>query len=298
MSAPYVAVGLTGEQADVLLADRALVARWDSLPLAFTVVGIDRLDRAHDVHGATEADDAAPRRITLESSVATTFLAKKAPRSRFLCTASSRRDHPYNLARRVASAGHLSQGRIGVLLGPRDPYVPAGDQWSHDDVSVDDIAHAVRVLEQTWPFESVVADRASGIFVESDRIQFADLEEPYRIAGPLTVPEPATGPSVIAAYHSGAREIRANTDVDLVVGPAVAVREMSSTTAPPTEVAGILLRDDDLSPETLADVAEKLLATSQPIAPGLSLRAALELPAPPRVARRAAFARPEPLVAS
>lgn len=291
MSAPYVAVGLTGEQVGALLADRELAARWDSLPLAFTIVGIDRVDGADDVGGA-----AGPAgRTTLESSVATTFLAKKAPRSRFLFTASSRRDHPYNLARRVASAGHLSRGRTGVLLGLRDPYVPAGDPWTHDAVSVDDIAHTVRVLEQTWPFESVVADRASGIFVESDRIQFADLEEPYRIAGPLTVPEPATGPSIIAAYHSGAREIRANTDVDLVVGPAGAVREISSTTAPPTDVAGILLRDDDLSPEALADAAEKLLATSQPIAPGLSLRAALGLPVAPRDPRRVAFARPEPL---
>ena len=292
MSAPYVAVGLTGEQVDALLADRALVARWDSLPLAFTVVAIDRIHGANEVHGA------ASRRSTLEPSVATTFLAQRAPRSRFLFTASSRRDHPYNLARRVASAGHLSRGRTGVLLGLWDPYAPAGDPWTDDAVSVDDVAHAVRVLEQSWPFESVVADHTSGIFVESDRIQFADLEDPYRIAGPLTVPEPATGPSVISTYHSGAHEVRASDDVDFVVGPASAVREISPTAALPTDVEGILLRDDDLSPEALAHAAEKLLATSRPIAAGLALRAALELPAPPRVSRRAAFARPEPLDAS
>lgn len=291
MSAPYVAAGLTGEQVGALLADRVLVARWDSLPLAFTVVGIDRVNGADDVGGA-----AGPAgRTTLESSVATTFLARKAPRSRFLFTASSRRDHPYNLARRVASAGHLSRGRTGVLLGLRDPYVPAGDPWTHDAVSVDDIAHAVRVLEQTWPFASVVADRASGIFVESDQIQFADLEDPYRIAGPLTVPEPATGPSVIATYHSGVREAGTRSDVDLVVGSTSAVREVSSTAELPTDVEGILLRDDELSPAALADAAEKLLAISRPIAPGLSLRTALGLPVAPRDLRRVAFARPEPL---
>ena len=258
---PYVAVGLSSPQIETLLDDPALLARLDELSLAYTVVSTERLVPR------------AERGRTLESSVAGALLASRTRHARFLIATTAEHDHPYNLARRVASLGHLSRGRSGLLLGEGESGVP-----------VPVIARAVRALEGSWPFESVIADRDTGIFVQSDRIEHVDVDDLYRIAGPLTVPEPATGPSVIGWFNGPAvLDVGISDVIDLTVGDTR---------------TGILLTEPERAVGDLLDEAQALLRDARATPPGGSLRTALDLPTPRRIVGRPAFARPEPLAVS
>ncbi|NIH80210.1 LLM class flavin-dependent oxidoreductase [Amycolatopsis viridis] len=277
MPAPYLALGLTGPHLVELTSSAALLARWDALPAAFTVLGVERVDGS------------PPAARTLDSSAVGAALAGQTTRGRFLIVASPQRDHPYNLARRVASLGHLSRGRSGLLVGVRDAYA-APDRATA--ARARDAARAVRALEQSWPHESIIGDRETGILVRSNEIVHVDIGGEFPIAGPLTVPEPPTGASVIA--WSGSAD--APDAVDLVIGEGGAVAVAVLGERPPRGTAGVLLRAEaEHSVDDVLTAAERLLAGDfRPLAAG-PLRAALGLAAPPpRANGRAAFPVPQP----
>ncbi|GAC70483.1 LLM class flavin-dependent oxidoreductase [Gordonia soli] len=306
MSDPYLALALSGPQVLQLLDDSVLIEEWDALPLAFTVLGIDQVDGRPSTA------------VTTETSVVGAVLAGRTSAARFLVAAGPRRDHPYNLARRVASLGHLAAGRSGVVFGTPTESVTSGhstaDPWT--DVTADDSVTgrsdraaprrlaaaiaAVRALEQSWPLESVVGDLESGIFVRSDEIDHVDLEGQYRIAGPLTVPEPPGGPSVLAWVGDpaavGAPEI--DELVDITLGgpngvPVVGIGDDLPTGA----VDGIVLGSgDDADVAAVLDTARHLLADGfRPTGPAGTLRSVVGGPAPVRGARRRpAFPVPQP----
>jgi hypothetical protein len=281
MPAPYLALGLPGPHLAELATSPELLARWDALPAAFTVLGIDRVDGS------------PPAPVTLDPSAAGALIAGRTSRGRFLIAASPQRDHPYNLARRAASLGHLSRGRSGLLVGVRDACAPPGpdgaEAWGGAALgpgapltaaTAYDVARAVRALEQSWPYDSIVGDRDTGILVQSDRIAHVDHDGAFSIAGPLNAPEPATGASVIAWYGpETGHPVRADSEpVDLVLDADALLRP-----GPGQTVADLL------------DVAEEQLAAGVvPPARSGPLRAALGLPAPRRAAGRPAFPVPLP----
>lgn len=299
MADPFLALGLTGSAVLRLLDDPELRADWDDLPLAFSILGIDLLDGR-----------SGPTEVIVDGSAAAAVLLARTVAARILVPAPPRRDHPYNLARRIASLGHLSAGRSGVVFGSLDHASPSEDPWAGAaDVSVDTTpagravaaARAVRALERSWPLESVVGDRESGIFVRSDEIHHVDVEGIYLIAGPLTVPEPPHGPSVIAWYAAGAHdapETAVETDgaVDLVIGGAGPVSVVDPGEAIPGDAAGVVLRseaDSDLA-EVLATARRWLTDRARPTDRSQPLRTALSLPTPARYSGRPAFAVPQP----
>lgn len=299
---PYLALALAGPQVLELTSDSALRARWDQLPVAFTVLGSDRIDGS------------GPAGSTVSATVAAAYLAYRATSARVLVAASPQRDHPYNLARRVASLGHLSAGRIGLLLGVVDAYAPQGKSsqqaWGGANLgagaplspeTVVAAGTAIRSLEQGWPFEAFVGDRDTGILVQADQIVHSDIEGVYDIAGPLNLPGPATGPSVIAVLSDDdldhGLDLRVGTGGDVVFADDTDDAERADTDD--ERAAGILLRSDDgaLLSEVL-DHAEQWLASRRvrDVAPGTDLRTALDLaPVPPRSpSLRPAFPVPQP----
>lgn len=304
MTHPYLALGLAGPHLVELTASRTLLSRWDALPVAFSVLGIDRIDGS------------APAPITLASSAVGATLAGATKHGRFLIAASPQRDHPYNIARRVASLGHLSHGRSGLLIGVHDGYAPEGPKeapaWGGAGLgggaplnvrTAYDTARAVRALEQSWPHSSIIGDRESGILVESNRIVHVDLDGSFAIAGPLNAPEPATGASVIGWYAATVADAPPDLDgtpIDLVIGARASVPVVRLGEEPPSsDFAGAVLRASlEQSVGDLLDIAERWLADGfVPSAAG-SLRATLSLPAPtplPATAR-AAFPVPRPQV--
>lgn len=306
MSKPYIALALAGPHLVELTASPALLARWDALPVAFTVLGIDRIDGS------------APASVTLNSSAVGATLAGATKNGRFLIVAAPQRDHPYNIARRVASLAHLSGGRSGVLIGIRDGYAPAGPEdapaWGGAGLgggaalnaqTAYDTARAVRALEQSWPHDSIIADRESGILVQSNRIVHVDIDASFSIAGPLNAPEPSAGASVIAWYDEAGDTLPARGDddpVDLVLGGSGSVAIIRPDETPPVDgVSGVLLRAEPDQPiMELLEAAERLLADGYTATePGRPLRTALGLSQPkplPRTARPA-FPTPKPHIA-
>lgn len=305
MTKPYLALGLAGPHLVELATNRALLSRWDALPIAFSVLGIDRVDGS------------PPAPVTLAGSAVGATLASATKHGRFLIAASPQRDHPYNIARRVASLAHLSRGRSGLLIGVRDAYAPEGPKdapaWGGAGLgggaplttqTAYDAARAVRALEQSWPHDTIIGDRETGILVESNRIVHVDINNSFSIAGPLNAPEPKTGASVIAWYaatEADAPPAGDDNPIELVLGAAGSVSVVALGNEPPTGAfAGIVLRANlEQSLSELFDIAERWLANGFASSPlGGTLRAALDLPQPaslPITARRA-FPLPQPHV--
>lgn len=305
MATPYLALGLAGPHLVELTASRELLSRWDALPVAFSVLGIDRVDGS------------APAPVTLASSAVGATLAGATKYGRFFITAAPQRDHPYNIARRVTSLAHLSHGRSGLLIGVRDAYAPDGPKdapaWGGAGLGVGaplnaqtayDAARAIRALEQSWPHDSIVGNRETGILVEANRIVHVDIDNSFSIAGPLNAPEPPTGASVIAWYAAAATDSPPASDddpIELVLGAAGSVPVVALGEEPPAgAVAGVVLRAGlGRSVGELLDTAERWLADGfASIPPGGTLRAALDLPtaAPLPSTARAAFPVPQPHV--
>ena len=216
-------IALSGDHLAALLEDPRLTARLDASGLAFAVAGIDRVDGSVPAPGAR----------TVESTVAIAALAARAPRIGWLAAAAVHRDHPYNLARRIASADHLSDGRSGLVLGLSDGYAPAGrdgyEVWGGAGLTAGapiavattrDAAAAIGELWQSWPYESIIADRQTRIYARGEQIVHIGHRGVFDIDGPLTVPTTPQGSPVLAWYARTAEEAEAVRGVaDVLIRP-------------------------------------------------------------------------------
>ena len=325
-------IALSGDHLAALLEDPRLTARLDASGLAFAVAGIDRVDGSVPVPGAR----------TVESTVAIAALAARAPRIGWLAAAAVHRDHPYNLARRIASADHLSDGRSGLVLGLSDGYAPAGrdghEVWGGAGLTTGapiavattrDAAAAIGELWQSWPYESIIADRQTRIYARGEQIVHIGHRGVFDIDGPLTVPTTPQGSPVLAWYARTAEEAEAAQGVaDVLIrpvgrdhGPGAAAAgrpgrprlflELPAGGGPlgsrlrshlaDDQVAGVILppaRDEPALRELVDDIVPGLVAAGVIHAATGSgtLRERLSLPAPaPRAtAGRPAFSAPEP----
>ncbi|MHC9044480.1 hypothetical protein ACYX8G_07860 [Microbacterium saperdae] len=220
-----LAVALTGAQVLDAVQTPELWRRLHDTGVAYVVIGIDRL-----------VDDAAWDGPGIDGSIAATYLADDTTGAT-LITAAAHRDHPYNLARRVASSDHLSGGRTGVLLGRRDVLAPddrgEARAWSGarltdggplDPATTRNAAEALRALWLSWPADTIVADRETGIYALSDRILQVSHTGVFASAGPLTVPTTAQGAPVLAWYAADAADLAAAEGVAelLIISDALA----------------------------------------------------------------------------
>ncbi|WP_171061436.1 LLM class flavin-dependent oxidoreductase [Rhodococcus zopfii] len=205
-TSPFVALGLTGAQALHLLGDGRVRARIARDP-AFTVVGIDRLSAPEDSQSPADVDP---------SVVATALAAEGA--GPLLVSAVARREHPYNLARRVLSLDHLSHGTSGLVLGQGNPH---GAGEGGEDSTAPDTAAAVTGLWQSWPRDSIIGDKDAGVLVDAARIRRVDHTGVVDVAGPLSVPSSLQGTPVLGWYagdHSAVRAAPAIADLVLLGG--------------------------------------------------------------------------------
>lgn len=136
----------------------------------------------------------------LDPTTAALALGRALPEHGFLVAVAPTREHPYNAARRVLSLDHVLDGRVGAVVGALDHGAPSiGEQ--HDPA---EFARVLRGLWRTWPLDSIVGDRSSGVFAHTDRIRPLDHDggpDGYRVRGPLTTPSSRQGEPVLAVWH-------------------------------------------------------------------------------------------------
>jgi FMN-dependent oxidoreductase (nitrilotriacetate monooxygenase family) len=160
-----------------------------------------------------------------------TLLAALGMRSRrigLVGTATTTYNEPYDLARRLATADHLTGGRIGwniVTTYNRDAArnYGLGAHPEHDDryARAAEFVEVARRLWDSWPDDAIVGDRATGVWADVGRFRPADFHgQYYDVAGALSVPRPPQGHPVLAQAGSSTAGIElAGRVADVVFTP-------------------------------------------------------------------------------
>src|SRR5580704_12680132 len=128
-------------------------------------------------------------------------------------TLSTTFHHPYHLARLLASLDHLSHGRAcwNVVTSTTDfearnfgiGELPAKDA-RYD--RADEVVEACCALWDCWQDDALVMDKESGLFIDPDKVRYADYEGRYvRTRGPLTIPRSPQGRPVLMQAGSSPR---------------------------------------------------------------------------------------------
>jgi N-acetyl-S-(2-succino)cysteine monooxygenase len=148
-------------------------------------------------------------------------LAMVTKRIGLVATATTSYNEPYNVARRFASLDHISKGRAGwnvVTSGNAAEAWNFGREEHFEHDSRYDRAHEfVRVVHglwDSWDDDAFVRDKASGVFLEPDRMHLLNHKgEHFKVRGPLNVPRPPQGYPVIfqAGTSEAGRELAAET---------------------------------------------------------------------------------------
>lgn len=256
MTTARFAIALTGDQVIRTLARPDLVTALSSSGADFVVLGADRIDRRLPLG-----------RRTIDGAIAAAFLAGHGVRG-VLATAALEREHPYTIARTIASLDHQAGGTGGVVLGlhdrfahsdargasPTDPAAVRG--WAGagldagvplDHQTLDDAGRILHELWQSWPIDSVIANRETGVFTRADEIRRIDHTGVYDVAGPLGVPSTPQGAPVLARYvHdvSGASALSRDVDLALVSMADSPQREHALTALARREALAVFVTAD------------------------------------------------------
>ncbi len=156
--------------------------------------------------------DAAHRPAgALEPTVLLAVLAAATSHIGLIATASTTYNDPYNLGRRFASLDHVSGGRAGwniVTTADRDAAMNFGLQDRPDHAQryerAREFVDVSLKLWDSWEDDAEVADKAAGIYADTERIHPVDFSgEFFQIRGPLNVPRSPQGhPLLVQAGSS------------------------------------------------------------------------------------------------
>jgi FMN-dependent oxidoreductase (nitrilotriacetate monooxygenase family) len=122
-----------------------------------------------------------------------------------IATASTSYNEPYSLARRLASADHLSGGRVGWNIVTSHTQNEAhnfgrAEHYGHEEryERADEFVDVVLGLWDTWEDGAVVADKVSGRYVDTAKLHALDHHgAAFDVAGPLTTPRTPQGRPVL-----------------------------------------------------------------------------------------------------
>ncbi|WP_327267378.1 LLM class flavin-dependent oxidoreductase [Streptomyces sp. NBC_01218] len=134
---------------------------------------------------------------------------------------------PFHLATQLASLDHASHGRgawvVGAANGENDaatvgePVRPAAALVRETA----DVIETARSLWDSWEDDAVIKDRATGRFLDADRVHAVDFEGPaFSVKGPLITPRPPQGRLVVLVPD--ALDVDDHADVVLVARPDLA----------------------------------------------------------------------------
>jgi N-acetyl-S-(2-succino)cysteine monooxygenase len=158
-------------------------------------------------------------------------LAMRSERIGLIATASTTFSTPWDLARRFATADHISGGRIGWnVVTTYDP--KAGENFGltlpeHDDRyrRASEFVEVTKRLWDSWEDGALVRDPVAGVWADTARIHPANFHgDYYSVAGALSVPRSPQGHPVLAQAGSSPAGIElAGKTADLVFTPQASV---------------------------------------------------------------------------
>lgn len=171
----------------------------------------------------------APEPLTLLGA-----LAASTERIGLIAAIAPELSQPYNIARRLATLDHASQGRAGWLSRGVsdeerlnfDPQPGAGDDPSEEYDQV------LRALWDSWADDARQVNKPQGTYVDTSRVRPIDhVGQRYRVTGPLDIPRPPQGHVVLAAQHDGPLAAAADIVFLTAHDPAAARQALSSRRA-------------------------------------------------------------------
>jgi FMN-dependent oxidoreductase (nitrilotriacetate monooxygenase family) len=141
----------------------------------------------------------------LEPTIVLAMVAAATERIGLIATASTTYNDPYNLARRFATLDLASGGRVGWnAVTTADP--SASWNFGADNVTAHrdryeraaEFSDIVKALWGSWEVDALVADKASGHFIDVTRVRPINHAGAYfKVRGPLNVPRSPQGWPVI-----------------------------------------------------------------------------------------------------
>jgi N-acetyl-S-(2-succino)cysteine monooxygenase len=158
-------------------------------------------------------------------------LAMSSERIGLIATASTTFSSPWDLARRFATADHISGGRVGWnVVTTYDP--KAAENFGltlpeHDDRyrRATEFVEVTKRLWDSWEDGALVRDPVAGVWADTARIHSADFRgDYYSVAGALSVPRsPQAHPVLAQAGSSPAGIELAGRTADVVFTPQASV---------------------------------------------------------------------------
>ncbi|SAK67665.1 LLM class flavin-dependent oxidoreductase [Caballeronia ptereochthonis] len=178
------------------------------------------LDAIFLADNAAIADQLDMRPITaLEPTLLLTSVAAATTHLGLIATASTSYNEPYNIARRFATLDLISGGRAGWnivttadLPSARNFGLDAVPDHAQRYARADEFATLVKALWNSWEDGALVADKATGRFVDLDRLHpAAHRGRFFGVQGALNLPRSVQGhPVLVQAGASGdGRELAA-----------------------------------------------------------------------------------------
>ena len=149
----------------------------------------------------------------LDPAVVLPMMARVTSRIGLGLTYSSTFNHPYQIARMLASLDHLSAGRVAwnvvastSTLEARNFGMDAMPGRAQRYDRADEVLEACFALWDSWEDGALVLDKQRGVFADPAKIHYADYAGQWiRTRGPLTTPRSPQGHPVIMQAGSSDR---------------------------------------------------------------------------------------------
>lgn len=165
----------------------------------------------------------APR---VEAGVRAAYLARRTSRIGLAPTLHVTVTEPFHLATQLASLDHASLGRAAWVVGAENSAAAlatiGATPLSGDDLrrEVADVVDVARALWDSWEDDAVVRDRATGRFLDPDRVHHVNFTGArFSVTGPLITPRPPQGQVVVVGADT--HGISDRLDVALVAASTV-----------------------------------------------------------------------------
>jgi FMN-dependent oxidoreductase (nitrilotriacetate monooxygenase family) len=169
----------------------------------------------------------------MEPTIVLAAMAAATERVGLIVTASTSYNEPYNLARRLSTLDHISNGRVGWNI------VTSGDPGSPPQYGLDappdhrvryarasEFVEVSRSLWDSWEDDAINFDKEAGRFLDTDRVHRIDhLGEFFRVRGPLNIPRSPQGHPVLVqagASRDGQEFAARYADAIFTAEPALA----------------------------------------------------------------------------